>query len=307
MRTRALIVGPLLVALAVLASGCSKSPTSPTPAATGDVAQVSATLGASATLVDESLAEDPTQVPANETLAGGTARIQALVKPYTWWQQVTSETRTWDFAWADTDTTGRPQTCVATLHKHMTGSFIIIPVSPADSTMPDTSRIVKPLDKTLVRKVLLKRLTIGGEREWKVVSVTGAKVTTPGTTVAIQSIRLQSSSGVDTTITDPLQWLTLRNVVKFAANDTVTLTVTTNHTDDAVFIHRWDWRHRMRNNFDGTYTFRWVTSAWSGWRHFGVQAMTHGSLYDDTLPYDAMAWHLPFRVAGGQADVDYYP
>jgi hypothetical protein len=306
MRFRAITPGAVLISLVVLAGGCGKSPTSPTVSATGDPAQVAATLAASATLVDETLAEDPTQVPANETFTGGSVRVEALVRPFTWWQHVTSETRTWDFAWADTDTTGRPTTCVATLHKHMAGTFVIIPVSPADSTQPDTSRIVKPLDKTLTRHVLLKRLPIGAGREWKVVSVTGAFVTTPGATVHIQSLRLQSSSGVDTTITDPLQWLTLRNVVKFAPDDSVTLTVTTNHTNDAVFIHRWDWRHRMRNNLDGTYTFTWATSAWSGWRHFGVQAMTHGSLYDDTLPYDAEAWHLPFRVAGGQPDVDYY-
>ena len=77
--------------------------------------------------------------------------------------------------------------------------------------------------------------------------------------------------------------------------------------NDPVLIHRWDWRHRLKNNLDDTYSFSWVTSAWGGWREFGFQAMTHGSIYDDTLPFDTQAWHLPFRVAGGPPDVDYWP
>ena len=308
MRLRKIAIGVGLIAGIALASGCSKSPTAPidnTPLTDGQ--QVSATLGAAATLVDETLAEDPTQIGANETFSPTTSRIQTAIKPFAWWQHIVNETRTWSFAFADTDTTGHPTTCVATLTKHMTGSLVIIPQSPSDSTMADTTTIAKPLDKTLTRKILLKRLTINGGRYWKVVSITGAFVTTPGATVQIESIRLQSKSGVDTTITDPTQWITLRSIVKFAVNDSVTLTVTTNHTNDAVFIHRWDWHHRMRNNFDGTYTFSWVTSSWGGWRHFGVQAMTHGSLYDDAAPFDSQAWHLPFRVVGGQPDVDYYP
>ncbi len=85
------------------------------------------------------------------------------------------------------------------------------------------------------------------------------------------------------------------------------MTVTTSHTDDAVYIHRLLYRHRLHNNGDGTYTFAWVTSSWSGWRHFGIQAITHATLYDDTAAPDFQAWHFPFRVVGGQPDVDYYP
>jgi hypothetical protein len=110
---------------------------------------------------------------------------------------------------------------------------------------------------------------------------------------------------VDTTITDPTQWITLPTVLSFGPSDSVTVTVTTSRTDDAVYIHRWDWRHRLHNNLDYTYSFSWVTSSWGGWRWFGIQAMTHGSIYDDTAPFDMQAWHEPFRV--GQPDVDYWP
>ena len=307
MRLRLPAAGLMLTLSAVLAAGCGSSPTSPTTAPTSDLGQVSSTLSASSTLVDDQLAEDSTQVSAAAALVSNGAQPAALIRPFTWWQHVTQETRTWDFAWSDTDTSGHPQTCIATLSKHMTGGFVIVPVSPTDSTQGDTMRIVKPLDKTLTRKVMLKRILINGARLWKVVDVTGASVTTPGATTHILSVRLQSKSGVDTTITDPLQWLSLRHIVKFGTSDSVTVTVTTNHTNDVVYIHRWDWRHRLHNNLDGTYSFSWVTSPWSGWRHFAIQAMSHGTLYDDVAPVSLEAWHEPFRVVGGQPDVDYYP
>jgi hypothetical protein len=298
--------GIAVALVAIFAAGCSKSPTAPTTQAS-DQSQVAATLTAAAPLVDDGLAEDGSQVPASAFGPAGPASLEAAVKPFTWWQHITAETRTWSFAWADTDASGHPNTVIATLTKHLTGELVIIPVSPTDSTMADTTRITKPIDKTLTRKVLLQRLSLGGGRQWKVVQVTGAFVETQGATTHIVSIHLHSSSGVDTLITGPLQWNALRHVIKFGTLDTVTVTVTTSRLNDVVYIHRWDWRHRLRNNLDYTYSFSWVTSAWSGWRHFGIQAMTHGSIYDDTAPFDMQAWHLPFRVAGGQGDVDYYP
>jgi hypothetical protein len=302
MSLRVVLVASVLALGAGLVTGCSKSssPTAPTLPAS-DQSQVTATLAASATLVDDGLAEDGSQVSASSTAL----QIESAIRPYTWWQDITHETRTWTFAWSDSDGTGHPNTVVATLSKHMTGSLIIIPVSPADSTQPDTTRITKPIDKTLTRKILLRRIAIGADRLWKVVEVTGAFVATPGATTHIVSVRLQSSSGVDTTITDPLQFNSLRHIIRFGTQDSVTVIVTTMRSNDAVFIHRWDWRHRLRNNLDGTYSFSWVTSAWGGWRYFGIQAMTHNSIYDDTAPFDMQAWHMPFRV--GQGDVDYYP
>ncbi len=303
MLPRLITTGAAGMLLVVLASGCSKSTTAPIATPTTDPAQVGATLDAAVSLVDDALAEDPSQVSASGILApGGSA---TAIRPFTWWQSVNHETRDWSFAWADTDSTSRPRTCIATLTKHMTGSLIIVPVSPSDSTQPDTTRITKPLDKTLTRMVMLKRLLINGTRQWRVVEVTGAFVHTPGALTSIQSLHLHSSSGVDTTVTSPLQWFSLRHVIRFTTNDTVTVTATTLRNNDAVFIHRWDWRHRLHNNGDGTYSFTWVTSSWGGWRHFGIQAMAHGSIYDDALPFDMQAWHLPFRVA--QPDVDYYP
>jgi len=308
MRLRLIATGAVIALLAVLANGCGKSPTSPASVLSTPQSLVSATLASAVTLVDETLAEDTTSVVASASYGpAGLASAQAAVKPFTWFRNVTGLTRTWSYVFSDSDSLGHPRACTATLQKHITGNFVIVPVSPADSTKPDTSRILKTLDETLTRKVLLHRLALAGGDQWKVVSLTGASVTTPGATTNIVSVRVQATSGVDTTITDPTAWITLPTVLHFGPSDSVTVTVTTSRTNDVVYIHRWDWRHRLRNNGNGTYTISWVTTAWGGWRHFGIQAMSHGSLFDDTLPFDSQAWHLPFRVTGGQPSVTYYP
>ena len=310
MRQRLIGLGAAALLLAALAIGCGKStPTSPVGLSSADPAQVATTIAQAPDLVDDGLAEDASRVSASDLQAAiGPMGAQAAIRPFAWWQNVTSITRAWSFAWADTDTSGHPMTCVATLSKHMTGSLVIVPRLASDSTQADSVNVIrKPLDKTLTRRVMLQRVLIAGVRRWRVVAVTGAFVTTPGATTNIVSLRLQSTSGVDTTITDPLQWHALKRVVKFTPSDTVTVTVTTSRTNDLVYIHRTDWRHRLRSNGDGTYTFSWVTTPLSGWRFFGIQAMSNSSLMDDTAAYDSQAWHMPFRVAGGQPDVNYYP
>ena len=316
MRSRLATVVPLAALIAFVTSGCGgKSSTSPSTTQAGDQGQVAAVISTAATLTDDGLDEDPSRVPASITsgdfqwgVLSDPSATQALIRPFAWWQNVTQITPTLTFAFADTDGTGRPTSCIVTISKHMTGSLVVIPTSATDTTQADSSHtVIKQLDKTLIRKIKLSRLLIGVVRVWKVTQVTGAYVSTVSPQTDLMSLHIQSSSGVDTTITDPLQWFSLRHVLTFTANDTVTVTATTSRTNDPVFIHRWDWRHRLRNNLDGTYTFSWVTSAWGGWRWFGIQAMSHGSIYDDTLPFDMVAWHFPFRVVGGQPPVDYYP
>jgi len=263
---------------------------------------VTTVLSAAASLTDDDLEESSIQSPAS--LLGPNSEpsvVAAAITPYKWWQKITGETRNWTFAFSDTDSTGHPSVCLATLTKQLTGSLVIIPAS-------DTlTSIQKALDKTVTQTVKLQRLLLSGSRVWKVVGITGALVSTlpPNNTTHILSVRLVAT-GVDTTLTDPQQLFTLRNVIHFAASDSVHLTVTTARTDDPVFIHlNGIYRWRLRNNLDGTYSTAWRTSAWPGWRHMGIQAMTHGSIYDDTSPFDTQAWHFPFRVT--QANVDYYP
>jgi hypothetical protein len=69
-------------------------------------------------------------------------------------------------------------------------------------------------------------------------------------------MRIQTASQ-DTTISDPLAFWYLRRFFKVNAMEMVTLTVTTDATDDNVFLMSRDGRFRFHNNGDGTYTGTW--------------------------------------------------
>jgi hypothetical protein len=60
---------------------------------------------------------------------------------------VLSAASTLTFAFADTDGSGRPTSCIVTISKHMTGSLIVIPTSATDTTQADSSHTIsKPFD-----------------------------------------------------------------------------------------------------------------------------------------------------------------
>jgi hypothetical protein len=53
-------------------------------------------------------------------------------------------------------------------------------------------------------------------------------------------------------------------------------------------------------NGDGTYTrvyqATWFSHFFTGFFNVGVDAVTRGTLYDDSLPYSASWWGIPYRV-----------
>src|SRR4029077_15393456 len=102
----------------------------------------------------------------------------------------------------------------------------------------------------------------------------------------------------DTTIDNPLAFWYLRRFVKVNAMEEGTLTVTTDANDDVVFLMSSQGRFRFHNNGDGTYTGTWRAPWFAGIRHVGVNALSHGTLYDDSAPYDSQAWILPYVVRG---------
>jgi hypothetical protein len=128
------------------------------------------------------------------------------------------------------------------------------------------------------------------------VGASAVKVAQVGSNTQITSVRVQSASGIDTTIADPLAIFRLPSILRFTPDDSVTVTATTMTSTDVVVLHLIDHRFRMHNNGDNTYTFGWHTGSVSGWRHFGVNAFTRGTLYDDMMPYDSQTWIVPFAV-----------
>lgn len=304
----------LLLAAASL-GGCGKnagSITSPSGSATGstgggaastDQAEVAAAIAASPEVVEDGQYESPDAAIAEAGPAGSLAAI----RPLRWWRTIRSVERTFEFAFADTDSTGRPTVATVTIHKRLNGSFNIATASGDPSlggeggpTPPESLTILrKPLEDHWVRRILLHRVRRNDQDPpaWRIVASSGVRVTSRNHTLDIQSLRVQTADK-DTTITDPLAFFFLRRIIPVNPGENVTLTLTTNQNDDAVFLMLRDGRRRFTSNGDGTYTGTWRAPLMPGLRHVGADALTHGTLFDDQAPYDAQGWILPFAVRG---------
>lgn len=290
-----------LVALALglalaagLLAGCGKSgPSQPqnltaTPTAE-DVSQVNDAVAANGGYVDEDVYEsgDPTRLdPAGPGMA--------VIRPLYWWRAIRSVTRRFETEFTDPDSAGRPTRAIVTVHKRLLGSFNIL---VGDSAASPDSLLRKPLDDHWVRRLLLVRVRTdsAGHDRWRLAGTSGVQVTSAGAVTHIESVRVQAGV-LDTTITDPLQMHRLRRVLHLPAGTEVLVTVQTGSADDIVLHYRWMHRARFHNDGGGKFTFRWTTGAEGGLRHFGVNALSRGTLFDDAAPYDSQAWLFPFVV-----------
>jgi hypothetical protein len=306
--TRFLALALLLTSLSLV--GCSKNqtPTSPLTGAPGDPAtqaQVLSTLAAAPSAVEDGLADAAT-VASFDATTGTLAAIQ----PLRFWRNITHVERTFDVVMNDS------VTATVTVHKTLTGTFNIL-TGPADSAM---TVVHKPLEDHWTRQVMLKRIapdgdgddgrdgvTHHGDKEWRVAATSGVDVKSAGVTTQIISVRIQSGP-IDTTITDPLAFERLRKVVHFSPDTTVTITVTTSRNNDVVVFQRADRRTRLTNNGDNTYSGTWRTGyRFWGLSHFGVNALSNGTLFDDQAPYDSEMWIFPYSLVPENQCAEYLP
>lgn len=305
---------PLLLIAAL--AGCGKSGvarniTEPDPgsSAANDEAAVAATMAETPELIEDALAESDAQMSLD---AGGSASIAALIQPVTFWRRIEHAERRFEIAFADTDSTGRPTTAHVTVHKQLLGTFNILAdtdVAPAATSDPlpprDSSLVVihKPLADHWVRHLLLKRVppppgepSTDTRPRWRVAATSSVEITSRDAETDIVSVRVQAGP-LDTVITDPHALFRLRRMLRFPADVDVHLTVTTGRSDDVVVLFLRGGRHRMHNNGDNTYSGLFHTGPFAGVQHFGVNALSHGTLFDDTLPYDSQSWIVPYLVA----------
>ena len=332
MQARSLRSTVTLAALAAILAGCGKTnpmsvnggSTSGSPA---DQAAVTGAIAATTTLVDDGLMEAADQALFSATPAG----TATAIRPLHYWRRITSVKRLYSFAFSDTDTTGRPTRAVVTVKKVLAGTFnIAFDATPNDTLLLDSVAVVhKPLNDLWTRQILLRRvhrdfegdMVLGSGPEdgedpgsedghhhrddWKVAGVSGVDVRsfdpTSGTDnpvygdTQIKSVRLQTAT-LDTTILDPLQFLMLHRIHIFGPSEDVTITVTTASNNDVVVLVRAGMRRRFHNNGDGTYTLMWRTSPEDGIHHFGVNALSNGTLFDDQAAYDSDAWIFPYAI-----------
>jgi hypothetical protein len=269
------------------------------------------------------------QFESNEvaTLGSGRPGALAAISPLRFWRHITHVDRSFDFAFSDTDATGQPTQAIVTVNKVLTGTFNIATTS---ETTPDSVVVVqKALEDHWERKLLFVRIPHHGgdddgeehhvvgsamamhdtsgdhedegdddDEDWRLVGTSGVQVTSNGAETKIVSLRVQAA-GIDTTVTDPLGLFRLRCVPQLDFSTPLTLTVTTQRNDDVVVLLLRHHRVQFTNNGDNTYSWTLdlpLDEDMPTLRHFGVNAFSHGTLFDDQLPYDSQAWIVPFMI-----------
>jgi hypothetical protein len=294
------------IAAALLAgalAGCSgKVATQPTSNNSESVAVTTALSG-----MPEMVSDDLFDVSTQTTLGSARGRIglESAINPLFFWRAIFHETPRFAVVFADTDSTGRPRTAFVVVDRTFLGTFNIVHGTTGNPNVPDTAVVHKPLDDQWVRHLMLHRFNEDGPGHgWHVVAATGVKVTSRNATSSIQSVRVQTGT-LDTLITDPLQLFQVGRCVRVAQGDSIMLTATTTRTDDVVLAYWHDHRAPFHNNGDGTYSFTIRQSDAPGYRFFGVNALSNGTLFDDTLPYDSNAW-IVHCLIGPASDAPYY-
>lgn len=291
-------LAPVALALLLVASGCEQNPTSTDT--TADETAILNLLGAEADLFDADIF-----VAEGTDDSGPFAKTLTGIIPWRFGRHINTKQKDISIS---IDNTVQPATAEVTWTVAKTGAFLV---------MDTTSTIYsKDFSDTMIKFATLERRgNINTDRRgWRIISLTGTEIVSDNATVGIVSINLSSTGGADTTFSDVSTLVLREDIKKFAPQDTITITVTTNDTDDVVLLHYPAWasghqqRHHRRvelvNNGDGTHTGTWVTRGMV-WRHgqmrnppryITVDVLSHGTIYDDTLAYDSIAWGFVYRV-----------
>src|SRR5262245_15895928 len=297
-RTR--ILAPFLL-LALTSCGKSGDPVAPSASGNNQAEQamIAAELAIHPELIDDGLSESPDQAAVGSSAVPSGAHVAAPIDPLFFWRDIRHVERTYEFAFRDTDSTGVATTAVVTVHRQFSGWFNVVARQTSPEGAPTEGHLVqKPLHDHWIRRLLLKRVERSDteRRRWRIAATSAVEVTSRGAETRVQSLRVQSGT-LDTTLTDPRAFFRLRRVLHFDPEAEVVLTATTLRNDDVVLLYRPDLRSRFHNNGDNTYTATWKAAAWAGVHHFGVNALAHGTLFDDEAPYDSQSWIVPYVVA----------
>jgi hypothetical protein len=325
------ILGLVTGSLAGCGSGSSPTGVSPggsSPTVQGspeDRAQVVAEANRHPEFLDEQLTGSAAGMSNQFPVTTGALSTEAAITPITFSRNVRVTNQQFEFAFADTDTTGRPTTATLTVHKELTGTLTIV---AADTTGGFNApvRITKPITENWTRRLAFVRVSNGGSGgddgedddsrapgknaiteskknkkgkgtsgRWKLVGVSAVEVDSPNGAVDLVSLRFEAD-GVDTTITDPLGFFDVASLPLLAPGTQVRVTATTSASDDIVLLLTRDRRIRLQPNGGNSYTGTFTVPGPNGSDHFGVTALSHDTLFDDTAPYDSQSWVLPFRA-----------
>jgi len=313
---------PTTALLAVLAgtlllAGCGQSPTS-SNSTQDPAAQYAAEPG-----VESSTASLPDEFESTTYEDGAAAKlditdptfganistgINAEIDPAGWFRLIRRHERRFviEFQHPDTNTVEAHVRVV----DRLVGTFnVVTRRDTLEGGNTERRWIAKPLADRSVRKAVFVRHRVADDAEdredtfadgwsaWRLVAVSGAEISSDDGTRTIQSVRVQSGD-VDVTVTDPLALVRRAELARIAPGAAVHVTATSGDATDVLVLYvRWG-RMRMRaGTTPGQFEARFLAPSQGGLRQFAVNALSHGTIFDDALPYDSKAWALPFVVA----------
>ncbi len=218
---------------------------------------------------------------------------------------------------------------VATVLFRIRGLFVI---KTKDTTTETRGLIFKPIDQTMVRKIHFIRnldtnaLSVDNvHRRWIADAVTFAIGKSKNGTLSLTgnvSIIIKSGSGGETqnfTTSDPVNfYFSKDNLPSASAGDTVRVEVAIANSElsdpPIGFLHRGEprglKRGRVKHPFndsgvngdaqadDGIYTVEFVVqnvNDFVGYHAGSIDFFSHSTLFDDTLPYNALTMHFPYQ------------
>ncbi len=313
--------GLLMLGFAVMAmTGCSSNSTGPTSSGlTTDQANVQTSIVAAPEIATDGSYD--TSAPSDFSVAhAGAAPLSGIgseggpevvpSQPNTqrrWWRVITGRTASFDYEFTAQDSSGRPTAAHITVHKHFTGTLHILTPEVLQNSAGGDSIVqhesTKPLADHWVRHLWLARVApaLNHGHPWRLVGASGVNVTSeidgPGTQPQIHSIRIQSGAA-DSTFSDPavaIHWNKLWNATP---GTPVTITVTTGAPNDIVVLMAREARAALTANGDNTYTGTWYTPGDAGLKHFGINALSAGTLSDPASAYHSNAWLFPYINRG---------
>ena len=294
-------MSPLALALLLVASGCDTEPT----AVNEDEAAIQA-------LIQDEFDFFTADLFSGTTESGTTPFGKALeaIEPWRFGRLIESVDRYVDIQISNP--AGEPAIAEVTWTADIHGTFVVVAKDSAHTAYS------KVFTNNAIRFATFEKrgLNTDPRRGWRLVGISGTESVSDPHSVQIVSVNLTSTGGVDTTFTNVSELMNRENIIAFAPLDTVTVTVTTTNIDDVVLLHHPAWqalhvnrnhvRRMLTNNGDGTYTGTWIVQGqvWmNGYtynharkRHFTIDVLSNGTLYDDTEPYDNMSWSTIYAV-----------
>ncbi|RMH70058.1 MAG: hypothetical protein D6675_10525 [Gemmatimonadetes bacterium] len=212
------------------------------------------------------------------------SEIATAINPVRFGRQITHRTVTYEIEYADRNHAHVVQTIT------VEGIFHILTA--------DSLHIEKPFMDTGHRQFDVVRAGQAGDhrRGWRITAFSGMEFTTPDGAVDIVQMHLVAGD-IDTTLTGVSDLVARQDILTLPPDTEVTLTVSTTHLNDLLFLHhRWWHRRAFETNDDGTYSLTWRTPRRAGVYHFTLDAISNGTLLDDQLPYAANGWGIPYRI-----------